>query len=322
MSGLAASCADTTDLQQLRGTIEVTPMSLQLSTVPATVRSQATVNVRNTGSVAIVLQRPALDGDDAFGIDGEAPQAISPNQSFDITVYAVAQAAGSYSTTLVLASSASNAPNLQIPVDFTATAVPPCSDGNDCTIDRFDPETSACVHEFDDGRSCQPADRCIVDAVCQLGVCLGQQKKCSDNSVCTRDVCRQTDGECLFVIDDKACDDDNPCTADLCTETGCAHEPLANGVACDDGDLCTAEDTCFGGACVGIGEPDGSSCDDGDSCTVGDTCLAGVCTGNSIISPAAEGEVVFEYPLVEWPNGAFLHRRHVSMSDEGIFYGL
>ncbi|MEM7677027.1 MAG: hypothetical protein AAF449_13570, partial [Myxococcota bacterium] len=322
LSGVAAGCSESNGLQQLRGAIEVTPTDILLSTAPATVRSQATFTVRNTGSAAIVLQTPTIDGDKLFGLDGDPPQALAPSQSFELTVYAIAPAAGSYTADVVLASNASNEPNLRLPVRFTATDLPPCSDGNECTRDRFDPETSTCVHEFDDGRSCQPADRCIIDATCQLGVCLGQQKKCSDKSICTQDVCRQTDGQCLFVPDEKACDDGNPCTADLCTNEGCAHAPLANGVACDDGDLCTTEDTCFGGACVGIGEPDGSSCDDGDSCTVNDTCLAGVCTGNSIIEPTAEGAVVFEYPLIEWPTGAFLHRRHVSMSDDGIFYGL
>jgi hypothetical protein len=125
----------------------------------------------------------------------------------------------------------------------------------------------------------------------------------------------------VFIKDASTCDDGNPCTADSCDEGGCHHEPVANGTPCNDGNLCTRGDACFAGQCRGTGLPDGSACDDHDSCTVDDRCTGGVCAGRSILAPANEGEVVFTYHLTPWPR-AFLHRREVSLSDHGIYYGL
>lgn len=316
-------CEDTVGLGQLVPAILVLPQSIVLESVPADVRSDAVpVTVRSTGTAQLTLDKLRFEGDDVFLVDGAVPAVLAAGQSFTVQVSAMAAEAGEYSANLIVPSDALGLPEARVSVSFVATEAPDCDDGNTCTTDRFDPETNACRNDFADGLPCEPADRCIIDAVCQQGVCLGRQKTCDDNSVCTQDVCRQTDGVCLFLPKVDACDDDNPCTIDECTNAGCINEAIPNGAACDDGDLCTTEDSCFAGACVGRGEPDGSACDDGNTCTIDDTCLAGVCAGESIITPAAEGEVLFSYPLTVWQERAFLHRRHVSMSDEGIFYGL
>ena len=318
----AIGCEDGTGLGQLSPSMAIEPNTVTVPSAPTGVRSEATFTIRSTGSAQLTLNSPRLEGDTAVFELGEVPAFVPPNQEEAVVISARANAIGTYNATVIFNTNTEDTPEARIPVQFQATAQPSCDDGNVCTQDTFSAERNACENTFVDGIACESADRCIINAVCRQGVCLGEQKACSDESVCTQDVCRQTDGECLFLPDESACEDDNPCTADLCTETGCTNEPLANGVACDDGDSCTTLDTCFGGQCVGIGEPDGSLCNDGNSCTVGDRCLAGVCGGQSIVEPAAEGEVLFTYPLTDWPERAFLHRRHVSMSDDGIFYGL
>ena len=321
-AGATAACEDTTGLGQLSASIEVSPADITFPTVPVGVRSTEPLTVRSIGSAQLALETPRFEGDDVFRLEGELPEILTPGQSAALQVVALASEVGTYTGTLIIVSDARDNPEVRIPLQYQAVTAPDCDDGNDCTEDIFNSELNACENNFADGRTCQPADRCIVDAVCQQGVCLGRQKSCDDQSICTLDVCRQIDGECLFIPNETVCDDKNPCTADLCTNEGCAHEPLANGIACDDGDLCTLQDTCFGGACIGRGQPDGTACNDNDSCTVGDTCRAGVCQGESLIANTAEGEVIFSYPLTEWEERAFLHRRHVSMSDEGTFYGL
>ncbi|NJK88975.1 MAG: hypothetical protein HC923_05925 [Myxococcales bacterium] len=186
----------------------------------------------------------------------------------------------------------------------------------------FDPSINDCSVTFADGELCESADKCVIDSVCSQGVCLGQSKTCTDASLCTRDLCRPSDGQCVFLEDESICDDDNPCTVDVCTETGCSHESLPNGVACDDGDECSLNDACFAGTCRGATLPNGRACNDGDSCTIDDRCTDGKCSGQSIIAAAEEGDIVFSYDLEPWPTRAFLHRREVALSRDGTLLGL
>ncbi len=318
----AGGCSESTGLGQLSASVEVSPDPLTLATVPITVRSQGQLEVRNTGAAQLSLANARIEGGGAVFTLGEVPAFVAPNQAVTVTVTGRAQTVGAYSAVVVLGTSARNSEEVRVDVSFQATEIPDCEDGNTCTANTFDAETNRCVQTFADGIACESKDRCIINAVCQQGVCLGEQKRCDDGNPCTRDVCRQTDGECLAVVPEDACNDDNPCTDDSCTAGGCVNEPKINGALCDDGDSCTDVDTCFGGECTGISEADGTVCSDGNSCTINDRCSAGVCTGDSIVEPAAEGEVLFSYPLPLFAERSFLHRRHVSMTDDGVFYGL
>lgn len=321
LSGCSA-CEDGA-VGELTARAQVAPIALELGPTPVGVRVQGVLTLRNVGSAVLEVSRIALDGTAPFVLEG-APEAqpVPPSGSLPLIISARPTMVGTFETTLWIDHAGAESPQTVVKVRLLAVEPPPCDDGNTCTTDVFDTETAACVHSFADGLACQPADRCVIDAVCQQGVCLGAQKSCSDDSVCTRDVCRQIDGECRFIEDASACDDDNPCTVDTCGPEGCSHTPQPNGEACDDGDACTRADACFAGACVGTGAADGQVCDDGDSCTVGDTCAAGRCTGQSVITAAgAEGSLVFSYPLKAWPS-AFMHRREVSLRDDGVFVGM
>ncbi|MEQ8272521.1 MAG: PQQ-binding-like beta-propeller repeat protein [Deltaproteobacteria bacterium] len=317
-----SGCEDTGGFVSLEPGLSVNPLVLDLGEVPLGVRAQGVFTVRSRGDAPLMISRLELEETDIFQIVNETARALAPAQSDVVQVAARPMTLGMHETVLVIESNDSEAPRLDIPVRVTAVEQPPCDDLNVCTTDVFDTELARCTHSFADGTACEAADKCIINAVCSQGVCLGASKTCDDGSVCTRDLCRQIDGECIFIDNELACEDDNPCTADLCGPTGCEHVALSNGTACDDGDLCTQGDACFAGACVGTGMPDGTACDDLDSCTVEDTCRAGVCSGTSIVASKAEGEHVFTYDLTAWPERAFLHRREVSMSDDGVFYGL
>lgn len=303
-------------------TIEVSPEILDLGEVFVGVLARGVVTLRNTGTSSLLLEEIALT-QGVFSIEGRpAGPRIAPAASDVVVLTHRPSAVGLHQDRLRVRSDDPERPEVIVIVRLLAVEPPPCDDGNVCTRDYFDTELERCEFEFTDGVSCEPKDRCIIDAVCQTGVCLGRRKTCSDDNACTRDLCRQIDGECVFIEEPAPCEDHNPCTVDLCDADGCRHEPVANGSPCDDGDLCTSGDACFAGACVGTGEPDGSPCDDADSCTVGDLCQAGVCRGTSIVAAAAEGQVIFDYPLVDWPHGAFLHRREVSLRDDGVALGM
>lgn len=303
---------------------EVAPSILDLGTTPVGVRVQGVLTLRSVGTAVLEVSSIALDGPGFFALEGDplpGAQELAPATSVPIVIGARPDAVGDYSATVTIDHDGAETAVTVVNVLLKVVTPPPCDDGNACTADVFDTETASCQHSFADGLTCQPADRCVIDAVCQQGVCLGAQKSCRDESVCTRDVCRQLDGECRFLEDASACDDDNPCTVDTCGTGGCSHTPRANGDACDDGDACTSGDACFAGACVGTGAGDGEPCDDGDSCTTGDLCSGGRCTGTSLVASAPEGTRLFEMPLAQWP-GAFLHRREVSLRDDGLFVGM
>lgn len=321
-----ASCGDCEDsgVVLLRPQIEVDPPAVDLGMLPVGVSSRAVVTVRNRGQVMLDLSVVRIEPEGPpFAFPSPPVRAVPPGRAQPVQVEATAPSEiGAHAVEIVIRSNDDDQPEIRIPARFEAVEPPDCDDRNACTRDFFNTDTVQCEHTFADDVPCSPADRCIVDAVCQTGVCLGRQKACTDESPCTTDVCRQTDGQCLFVPDATACDDQNPCTIDLCGETGCVHENVVNGTACDDGDACTVDDACLVGVCTGRGVADGAPCDDGDSCTVADTCRSGTCTGEPIIPAAPEGALVFEYPLTDWPERAFLHRREVSLSDRGVLYGL
>lgn len=314
---------DEPGLRVVEPRLEIDPPSLDLGDVPLEVRAQGTLTLRSTGEATLRIEDIRLEGEpEGFGLSRVPEGSIPPGLSEVLVVTFQSQRLGPFEATVVVTSDDPARPVREVRLTARAVEPPPCDDGNVCTADAFDPSQNGCVHTFSDGVACEPADRCIVDAVCSEGVCLGRPRLCDDDNPCTRDFCRQIDGECLFLEETDLCDDGNPCTADSCGPQGCMHEPVPSGVACDDGDLCTVDDACFSGRCTGAGLADGSPCDDQNSCTEGDTCRAGVCSGRSIVELASEGEVLFQIPLAAWEERAFLHRREVSLGDSGTFYGL
>lgn len=315
------ACPDEGPLGRTEGALQLTPREVEAQIVVG-VEERFEFEIQNVGNRRVDLRGLRLvvrQGTDIFESESRMLGPLGPGATLPLVVRVRPSAEIDY---LGAARIDTSEGEIEAILRITGSPPPDCEDENVCTRSAFDVESGSCVTEFADGVACTSADRCIVDAVCSQGVCLGRSKTCSDDSVCTRDLCRQSDGECVFLADEDACDDDNPCTADGCGADGCFHEPVAAGTACDDGDMCSTNDACFAGACVGAALSDGSPCDDGDSCTVNTTCRSGRCVGEDIIEAAPEGEIVFDYPLTDWPARAFLHRREVSLSDDGRFVGL
>lgn len=332
LCALAACEDDSGNLQRVRGVIELAPEEVDFGEVALEVTVEREFTLTNGGNGNLTVESLEIDGapsiegltvagDGVFGIvPYEGPDRLPPGASRTFTLTARPIDVFQYRTLLRVRTDAGEATAV---LRLRGVPQPDCEDNNPCTDSFFDVDRNDCAIEFADGNPCQPADRCIINGICAQGVCLGESKVCSDDSICTRDVCRQADGSCVFIEDLSQCDDDNPCTADACGPQGCVHEPVLNGQACDDGNECTTNDACFGGQCLGASLQDGSACDDGDSCTINTACIEGVCVGDDIVASAEEGDVIFNFVLPsEGFQRAFLHRREMSLSDDGVLVGL
>ncbi len=93
---------------------------------------------------------------------------------------------------------------------------------------------TGCHFEFQSGRSCTPANPCIVEGSCSklmgMDLCGGHTRECHDDNDCTQDSC-----------DPYAGNEEDPCV----------FTPLPIGSSCNDFDACTEEDSCRNGVCVG-----------------------------------------------------------------------
>ena len=193
-----------------------------------------------------------------------------------------------------------------------------CEDGNACTADACDP-AQGCTHAAIPG-VCDDDDACTTAEVCTDGTCGGGVKTdCSDDAVCTDDLCNAKTG-CSHVNNSAACDDANPCTSgEACSGGSCGGgksvcmcqknldcKPFEDGDACN-GTLVCSGNTCVvdaatvvtcssaadtactqaacdpaSGSCTPTFVQGGTACDDGSACTTGDACAGGVCTGKTL----------------------------------------
>jgi len=174
-------------------------------------------------------------------------------------------------------------------------------DTNPCTQD-FCMGTKGIVHKpVDDGLVCTSTNKCVLDAKCLLGACVGVEKGCpatecavgmcdpatgacepapiNEGGPCNAGPCAKEgvckSGECCPVAD--KCDDGNPCTSDVCDHATGECEYFANdGAACDDGNACSAGDVCAWGVCSGQAlSPDMTPCDTGNPAV--EACFFGEC---------------------------------------------
>jgi hypothetical protein len=98
---------------------------------------------------------------------------------------------------------------------------------------------------------------------------------CYDGNDCTKDICDQGSGKCVFEAMEGDCNDQNACTLnDHCQGGQCLAGKMKN---CDDSNTCT-DDSCDTktGDCLHTKKNSGT-CDDGDKCTIGDSCKDGQC---------------------------------------------
>jgi hypothetical protein len=133
---------------------------------------------------------------------------------------------------------------------------------------------------------CTDNDLCTTD-ICDPNVpgsaaCSNTPIVCDDNSLCTTEFCNPATGKCVFTPVN--CDDNNLCTIDSCNPaTGCVNTP----VVCNDNNLCTG-DACnpATGQCVFTPNV---NCDDNNACTT-DACIpaTGGCSNVDNVTPTCD----------------------------------
>jgi hypothetical protein len=154
-----------------------------------------------------------------------------------------------------------------------------CLDLTDaCNDGVCDPSTGDCfVRPAREGQRCDPGDRCVEDASCRAGRCVGVPVNCDHLSGdCASGFCDAATGKC----DADAINDGEPCTPDFgcftdatCLAGSCLGEPL---------DCSLLDQECARGSC----DDESGTCRlrpvaNGTACGAGGTCCAGSCCSDA-----------------------------------------
>jgi len=153
--------------------------------------------------------------------------------------------------------------DVSVPVTLRGVAeIPvPCRPSTACRIVHFDQVTGECTETVaPDGSSCAGGDECLVDQICDKGVCRGAPRVCDDGDVCTKDVCDSKRG-CLAIDESADCaQPDDPCKAAFCDPTfGCGISDAPDGTPCGPGN-CVSASICWVGTCTVVDVPEGTPC--------------------------------------------------------------
>ncbi len=170
-----------------------------------------------------------------------------------------------------------------------------------CMLGQCDENTKKCIGmAADEGVKCDDGLYCTVEDACLQGVCRGVERDCSDDQVCTQDLCNEqqqkcdhvwneipgkegisVEGTCGDLLDNDCdhasdiedvdcqecqehsqCEDDNPCTENRCENHQCVFGNLKDFTPC----LLTTQpfdfgyDICKNTTCVSPGTCDDASC--------------------------------------------------------------
>jgi hypothetical protein len=176
---------------------------------------------------------------------------------------------------------------------------------NNCDIDAPPCQVIVCnessqncsVAPGQNGTACTLADLCIINAVCENGLCTGgAQKDCFFAPVpneCHVAECNPQNGLCQAV----AGNDGQPCVdqSDLCTNgKNCSAGVCVGGKAksCSALTQGCVTGTCDPqtGQCQGVPVQDGGVCDDLNPCTSGEICQMGNCAGGAPVTVCVDGD--------------------------------
>ncbi|TVQ97277.1 MAG: DUF4215 domain-containing protein [Deltaproteobacteria bacterium] len=151
-----------------------------------------------------------------------------------------------------------------------------CGDlDDDCGRGVCEEATGECRYQaFPDGVSCATTDRCLSNATCQSGACVGTPVECGHlDGPCAEGVCNPSTGSCeaRALAEGAVCGRDDDCGVERCLGGTCTLQTMADGSPCE-------AESCQEGACSG-GQCDASPAPDCTPCGDGEVCGGGVCGG-------------------------------------------
>lgn len=188
---------------------------------------------------------------------------------------------GSYSRRLQVRVHGSEA-HADLGIAATAKEIPICSASSPCVSAHFDTSTEKCVEApLDEGTVCDSGSKCLVNAHCSGGRCVGDARTCDDQNLCTIDVCYPLTG-CEY-LPAPPCPGDGACMEGVCRpETGCGLQPREDGSPCGGfTGSCTEANVCIAGVCDVRDPPDGFVCQEASPCSSEGRCLGDVCVMQS-----------------------------------------
>jgi hypothetical protein len=287
---LLSSCScDGEGVDRLRGALSPSDERLVFDDTLLGSTSTRTLSLTNSGGAPLTVELAVDAMGETFVVrEPMSPLTLAAGATVQMVLRFRPPSTGVHEGALQLRSSEGDVEGATVALIGLGANVPSCDDNNPCTDDVFEPASETCVH-LAHTRACEPDNRCLIDAVCVEGACVGTTVTCPASvSPCRDAVCDPTQG-CIEIDIAGACVDDDPCTTDRCTDDGCAFDPAPDYQPCGELVTCVSAPVCLSGACVDVPIPDGAPCDDGLLCTDA-ICAGGACVGTPV---EGEPEVLF-----------------------------
>ncbi len=182
---------------------------------------------------------------------------------------------GRYSQLLEARAEGMDSPTLA--VEASAMEIPTCAPSSPCVTSTFDVVAQRCVEAPQaDGVACEAGTKCLIDARCEAGRCVGTARTCADENACTIDVCYPLTG-CEF-LPAPPCPGDGSCMKGVCDPArGCGLAPRDDGESCGHAVSCTRVSVCIEGSCVTREPPDGYVCSEESPCSAEGRCVNSTC---------------------------------------------
>lgn len=254
-----SSCVCSSPVARKRAEIDATPTAVDFGRVEIGATLTRDVVVSSRGAMPLQVSSITLTGDAAFSILPFAEKDVASGDSFTVTISFSPRAAGSFATRLSIESSASETPQLWIPVIGTSSTT--------CVPQHCSDVPKACG-SVDDGCGGHLDCSCTAPETCGGG---GTAGRCgcaaeSDAAFCTR-----LGKQCGSVTDVDSCGVARTASCGTCT--GATTCNTANQC------VCTAEsDAAF---CTRLGKHCGPFTGT-DSCGATRTANCGTCAGASV----------------------------------------
>ena len=287
---VTASCRDAR-LRSARGTIRVTPISVDFGTTAPARPIAQTITLANWGIVPLHLDSFPIDGANAALFSVASPDSATLASGAQVTVILKYSpvAIGNHHARLLIRSDASNTQALAIELTGNAAIDDPCANITcdkplrDCLNPLGTCKAAGCIYASkDNGTACDDGDLCTENDACTAGFCHGTPKSCltppdatcADTSSLTSSSspgsCNA--GVCSYPQTTLRCKEG--CTGDVCSPDPCL------GVVCNQPKPCfQGSGKCVNGTCQY--QPDeGALCNSGNSCDENPRCDAsGGCVG-------------------------------------------